>query len=170
MTHLSREFCLKARDARRERGLSQSALAHEVGCKQSALSMFEGGDGTKLNDEVIARIAEKFGLDLPSSTSDASGGGTLPVSSRIDGEARGFCPNPNCPSNRKYEVDGRVFIRPNREECDPVNGKYCAVCGEVLEKLCPNCGAQIHAGAVCSFCGRQYVVAAALDPYGANMV
>jgi hypothetical protein len=38
-----------------------------------------------------------------------------------------------------------------------VGGKFCAVCGEVLEKRCPNCNAPIHEGAVCSFCGSPYV-------------
>ena len=53
----------KIRDARREKGISQSELAKEVGCKQSAVSMFECGDGTKLNDEVIGKLAEKFGIE-----------------------------------------------------------------------------------------------------------
>ena len=33
----------------------------------------------------------------------------------------------------------------------------CAVCGEVLEKCCPNCGAPLHDGAICSICGDPYV-------------
>ena len=64
MTNLSPEICLKLRDARRAAKLSQSELAAEVGCKQSALSMFEQGDGTKLNDAVIGKLAKKFGVSL----------------------------------------------------------------------------------------------------------
>ena len=29
--------------------------------------------------------------------------------------------------------------------------------GEILEKRCPNCGAPVHAGGICSLCGEQYV-------------
>lgn len=155
MTRLSREFCQKIRDARREQGISQSELAREVGCKQSALSMFEGGDGTKLNDEVIGKLAEKFGIELPSKSQTSASPGAFALSHA--GGERGFCPNPHCLSNKTYEIDGRMFARPNREECDPVFGKFCAVCGEVLEKRCPNCGARLHDGAVCSHCGQPYV-------------
>ena len=58
MTNLSPEICRKVKEARREAGLSQSVLAAEVGCKQSALSMFEQGDGTKLNEEVIEKLCK----------------------------------------------------------------------------------------------------------------
>ena len=64
MTKLNPIVCLKIKEARRAHGLSQSELAAEVGCKQSALSMFEQGDGTKLNDAVVERLAKKFGVDI----------------------------------------------------------------------------------------------------------
>ena len=158
MTKLSPEICLKIREARRNAKLSQSLVAAEVGCKQSALSMFEQGDGTKLNDEVVEKLAEKFGIDLtqkpepPKPVIEAS---TFPAVSRAP--VIGFCPNPHCPSNRAYEVEGRTFVLPDRHAADPVGGKFCAMCGEVLEKRCPNCGAPIHDGAVCSHCGEPYV-------------
>ena len=156
MTNLSPEICQKLKEARRSAKLSQSVVAAEVGCKQSALSMFEQGDGTKLNDAVIARLAEKFGVSLEAKRAAA------PVSEftgncLVATSARGFCPNPKCPSNHPYEVDGRTYFRSDRSAADPVGGKFCAVCGEVLEKRCPNCGASVHDGAVCSFCGEPYV-------------
>ena len=134
-------------------------LAAEVGCKQSALSMFEQGDGTKLNDEVIQRLAKKFGIEIKSAEESPV---PVPVAAPLPRVqpaviARGFCPNPHCPSNHAYEIDGRVLVRPDRSVADPVGGKFCAVCGEVLEKRCPNCGAPLHEGAVCSFCGDAYV-------------
>ena len=53
MKALSPEICFQLRDARRQAGLSQQVLAAEVGCKQSALSMFEQGRPTKLSTEAV---------------------------------------------------------------------------------------------------------------------
>lgn len=146
--------------ARREAGLSQSEVAAEVGCKQNALSMFEQGQPTKLNDEVVEKLAKKFGIELSTSEEERI---VLPAvataaASCIELPQKGFCPNPGCPSNHGYVVDGRRLYLPNREEADPVGGKFCARCGEILEKKCPNCGAWVHAGAVCSLCGSPYIV------------
>jgi len=152
--HLSTEFCVNLRLARREAGITQSALAREVGCKQSALSMFEQGDGTKLNNEVIKKLAKKFDLEITTddaSVEDAARGGPH----ALPGTA--YCPNPKCPSNHRYQVEEKVLYRPDREAADPVGGKYCAVCGELLERNCPNCGAPVHDGAVCSICGDPYI-------------
>ena len=156
MTNLSPEICQKLKEARRTAKLSQSVVAAEVGCKQSALSMFEQGDGTKLNDEVIRKLAEKFGVSLEAKRAEApvsSFAGACAVATAV----RGFCPNPKCPSNHSYEVDGRTILGPDRSAADPVGGKFCAVCGEVLEKRCPNCGAPVHEGAICTFCGEPYI-------------
>ena len=115
--------------------------------------MFEQGDGTKLNDAVIGKLAKKFGVSLEASVpaSLLTGVSTAATASR------GFCPNPKCPSNAAYAVDGRTFLRPDRSAADPAGGKFCALCGEVLEKRCPNCGAPVHDGAICSFCGEPYI-------------
>ena len=156
MTNLSTEFCFKVKEARRAAKISQGELAAEVGCKQSAISMFENGDGTKLNDEVIGKIARKFGLEIE--VKEEGKGGLSPVSLAQHSPHTGFCPNGDCPSNHRYEVAGRLLRRPDREAADPVGGRFCAVCGEVLERRCPNCGSPVHDGAVCSFCGEPYVV------------
>lgn len=158
MTNLDPEICRKAREARKQAGLSQSVVAREIGCKQSALSMFEQGDGTKLNREAIENLCRKFSIPLlEQSGNKASAGSGLAAQIFNGSHERGFCPNPNCPSHQVYEVEGKRFFKPNRNEQDPVGGKFCAVCGEVLEKKCPNCNAPIHEGAVCSFCGTPYV-------------
>ena len=155
MTKLSPNVCFKIRDARRAAKLSQSALAAAVGCKQSALSMFEQGDGTKLNDEVVGRLAQRFGIELTESKGEV--GEAVGVAVSVGGDGHGFCPNAHCPSNRSYEVEGRTFMLPDRMRADPVGGKFCALCGEVLERRCPNCGAPVHDGAICSLCSEPYV-------------
>ena len=159
MTKLNPIVCLKIKEARRAHGLSQSELAAEVGCKQSALSMFEQGDGTKLNDAVVERLARKFGVDINMAESltgsDSCDAHDAQGRSLVSGV--GFCPNPQCPTNHVYKVGVRGCYRPDRASADPVGGRFCATCGEVLEKKCPNCGAAVHDGAFCSFCGSPYV-------------
>ena len=56
MTNLSKDICLKFKKARQAKGYNQSTLAHMVGCKQSAVSMFEAGMTTKLSDETWEEI------------------------------------------------------------------------------------------------------------------
>ena len=157
MIKLSPEICLKIKEARRAAKLSQSVVAAEVGCKQSALSMFEQGDGTKLNEEVVNKLAKRFGISLTEKESEPVR--EVPTQFAVSTEIRvhGFCSNAHCPSNRLYEVDGRTYALPNRLTADPVGGKFCALCGEILEKRCPNCGAPLHDGAICSICGDPYV-------------
>lgn len=152
MKALNPEICFKLRDARRLAGLSQHVLAAEVGCKQSALSMFEQGRPTKLSTEVVEKLAKKLGVDL----SAAAPSPDSPAAPNY-APGSGFCPNPQCPSNHAYQVAGRVLYSPDRAAADPVGGRFCAVCGEVLERFCPNCGASVHAGAVCSHCGQPYI-------------
>lgn len=160
MKNLNPEFCKSVKLARREAGLTQGQLAAEVGCKQSALSMFEQGDGTKLNDEVIEKLAKKFNLSLSPSASPAQVNTPPLPHSPTPPLHHGFCPNPHCPTNKEYFVEEIRLFLPDREAADPVGGKYCAMCGELLERKCPNCGAPVHAGAICSLCGQPYVVIA----------
>ena len=157
MIKLDPEICRRLKKARRDAGLSQTIVANEVGCKQSALSMFEQGDGTKLNEETVKKLCEKFSIAVPEIEEE-----NLPVPRLAVGFSgeKGFCPNPACPSHLSYKVDGVLFLRPDRDRQDPVGGKFCAVCGEVLEKTCPDCGMPVHEGAVCSYCGRPYVAIA----------
>jgi transcriptional regulator with XRE-family HTH domain len=158
VTNLSTEFCFKIREARRAAKISQGELAAEVGCKQSAISMFEKGDGTKLNDEVIGRLSRKFGIEIETDGEGRVSQASIARTVGLHAPHTGFCPNGDCPSNRRYEVAGRAFAEPDCEAADPAGGRFCAVCGEVLERKCPNCGAAVHRGAVCSFCGEPYVV------------
>ena len=161
MKNLSPEFCKKVKSARREAGLTQGELAAEVGCKQSALSMFEQGDGTKLNDEVIEKLAKKFSLSFEPSHAQPLNSLDNQTIKQPNNQTilRGFCPNPHCPTNKEYFVEEMRLFLPGREAADPVGGRHCAMCGELLERKCPSCGAPVHAGAICSFCGQPYVAA-----------
>ena len=160
MTNLDPDICLRLKEARRAAKLSQIEVAKEIGCRQSALSMFEQGDGTKLNDAAVRKLAEKFGIDLskkPKVDCDAVAS-KIVLSSGAPRKGIGFCPNPKCPSNHAYDVEGKTYYLPDREAADPVDGKFCAMCGEALMKVCPNCGAPVHEGGFCSICGDPYVV------------
>ena len=156
MTNLNPEICRKIKEARRAQGISQSLLALEVGCKQSALSMFEQGDGRKLNDDVIVKLAEKFGISLTEEKKSSTEIEDIANKCLFEPH-KGYCPNPSCPSNHVYAIEGRKFYRPDRTVADPVGGKFCSLCGEVLERHCPNCNSPVHDGAVCSYCGQAYV-------------
>lgn len=166
MKNLDRSICLLMKEARRGLGISQSELAAEVGCKQSALSMFEQGDPTKLNDEVVEKLSRRLNVDLaprekenPAAILQGGGaaGGEFGVGRDRVARISAFCPNPACPGNEEYFVEGRRFLRPVPEKCDPAGGRFCALCGEILERKCPNCGALLHPGAVCTFCGERYI-------------
>ena len=161
MKNISPEICRQIAQARRDSGVSQSALAAELGCKQPALSMFEAGDGTKLSDQTVKRLAGKFGISLetPPDAVNAGSPGDVVLPEGFSGG--GYCPNCHCPSNFPYIVDGRLFLRPSRKVAAPVPGaKRCAVCGEVLETRCPACGAPLNDGACCAICGMAYVTPA----------
>ena len=159
MTNLDPEICHCLREARRAAKLSQIVVADEVGCKQSALSAFEQGDGTKLSAEVVEKLAKKFGVDISKKAKGAASAGMVDVSAAhvVSEKEKGFCPNPRCPTNHAYEVEGRTYYMPDLAAADPVGGKFCAMCGEVLMKTCPNCGARVHRGGVCSICGDAYL-------------
>lgn len=158
MTNLNPSICYKIRDARRAAKISQTNLALEMGCKQSAISMFEQGNPTKLNSAVIEQIAKKFGVSLEDKKNPSAPAVAAVMNFPSEEIARGFCVNPFCPSNRRIRAGERQLILPDRKVADPVGGEFCAMCGEVLEKRCPNCGAPVHDGAVCSICGEVYVV------------
>ena len=148
MQNISRTVCLSFKDARRALGLTQSALAKEIGCHQEAISMFEKGKSTKLSEETVVKMAKRLGLDfkaLCDGESDRRAEADAVVSA-------GFCPDRECPSNSAYAVGGRKLYRITLQK-----GIYCAHCGEVLEKTCPSCGSALNEGACCTMCGSPYV-------------
>lgn len=160
MANLSIDFCRRLAQARRDRGMTQSALAREVGCKQSAVSMLEAGHSSKIAQESVAKIAEILGVALE------TGGAHATVMSGVLEQAcpdHAFCPNARCFSNIPYHIDGRLIFWPAAQPQSAVEAKYCAVCGELLERRCPNCGARLGAGSFCAGCGEAKVTNT-LDP------
>lgn len=154
MVNLSQSVCFKFAEARRKEGLSQSALAEEVGCMQSAISMFEKGNVTKLSEETIQKLSKRLNVPLQDeNTSLNSNNGDISFTNIV----YGFCPDCSCPSNVPYLAGGRLFFRPSRHLASPAGGKRCALCGEVLELRCPVCGAALNDGACCGICGTAYV-------------
>lgn len=144
MTTLSQEICKQIAQARREKGLTQTALAAEVGCKQSAISMLEAGQVSKLSKENIERIATVLGLTLHTSETQV-----VPSA----GPQQGYCPNARCPTNTPYVVQEQLIFQPRLQ-----SDTHCAFCGELLETRCPNCASPIHMeGAYCSRCGEARV-------------
>ena len=159
MKNVSPEICRKIAQARRDQGISQTVLALELGCKQPAISMFEAGDGTKLSEEMVKKLAMRFGISLEVQPKES--GASFESKEAIDNLAQStlaFCPNCLCPSNVPYVVEGRLLFRPSNQIASPIKGgRRCAVCGEVLEQRCPTCGAPLNEGACCAFCGLPYV-------------
>ena len=141
------------RDARCAKGMTQSALASAAGCKQSAISMFEGGRVDALSQKNLAGIAEHLGLDVK----------TLTVLDQRPVTARSlvlkYCMVDDCPSNIPYPVRGRISLAPAMVEAPASEKTRCASCGDVLEDRCPNesCRAGLNAGAYCRKCGTPYV-------------
>lgn len=148
MAELSIDWCRKIAETRRAKGLTQSALAEAVGCKQSAISMLEAGQPGKLSKENIAKIAEALGLKLEIAASLEPLAVAHPAAVSF-----GYCPDAYCPSAAPYRVRDRLIFQPLLQRTDG-GQTHCAHCGELLETHCPECGAPIReAGAFCPYCG-----------------
>jgi transcriptional regulator with XRE-family HTH domain len=147
MAHLSTTTCRLLARARREHGMTQSALAQAVGCKQSAISMLESGQPEKLSQEAVEKAAKLLGVALEEGA--APGPEPRPPSAAV---ARGFCPSALCPSNVPYAVGGELLFWPRLQPAGEASPR-CACCGELLETRCPHCGAAVADGACCTACG-----------------
>lgn len=158
MSNVSKELCLRFAEARRAKGFRQTELAARIGCTQSALSMFEGGQPTKLSEDTVKKLSEVLEVPLVEEKTPV---GTLPSSGLTDSVnvVHGFCPNCLCPSNVPYVVGRHLFYRPSRQVASPTGGVRCTQCGELLEMRCPSCGASLNDGACCAACGSAYVTA-----------
>jgi DNA-binding XRE family transcriptional regulator len=157
MAQLSIAFCKQLAKARREKGMTQSALAEAVGCKQSAISMLEAGHSAKVAQETVGRIAALLDVPMPQPphsqlpTADCQ----LPTADCLPPAApHAFCPSALCHSNVPYVADGVLLFWPRPQPDGAEGGTRCTVCGELLERRCPHCGAAVRAaGACCPACG-----------------
>ena len=142
----------KLKMARRMQGITQSDLAREVFCKQSAISMFEAGHSGILSDQTIEKIARHLGVDL--TLSGASAGEEPPPPYCL-----ALCPIDTCPSNVPYMVQGHPVFRPGMVRIPRNEASICTWCGEPLESCCPNteCGAPLCDGAFCPQCRAPYI-------------
>jgi transcriptional regulator with XRE-family HTH domain len=136
----------RLRDARRARGITQSSLARQVGCRQSAVSMLESGRMEAVARPTLEKIAKL--LDVPL---DAGAAAEAPSPPPAPARGRGYCPNGDCPANVPFAVGGELIFWPRRQPAD--GGRHCVWCGEVLESACRQCGAPVTEGACCPACG-----------------
>jgi len=148
-------------ESRRNQGLTQSVLAKQADCKQSAISMMERGREDALSWPKIQAVAKVLDIDIkayaPAKTSDE-----LNTS-----ESAGYCPIFDCPANIPYAVNGRLYALPHITASH--GEKHCGYCGELLENSCPECGAHIHTSAACCReCGSAYIATPEMLPGGAD--
>ncbi len=140
--------------ARRRLGLTQSELARQAGCRQSAVSMFESGHANALARPKIEALLKRLEIDLP--VADDHGEAASAVTAPESGTApSAYCPVYDCPSNVPFTVKGTLLIKPQVRP--DANARHCAFCGELLERICPECGDAAKDGACCTQCGSPYI-------------
>ncbi|MFO7936744.1 MAG: helix-turn-helix domain-containing protein [Kiritimatiellia bacterium] len=157
MAHLPIDFCRKVAKTRRTKGLTQSALARNAGCKQSAISMFESGHPEKLSMESVRKVAEILDITLDEEKDETVADDNKDLFSR-----KAYCPNAACLSNIPYMINGELIIWPKVSNFSNAS-RYCKVCGEVLEFRCPECGRDVGEGAFCEGCGRARITAVSTE-------
>ncbi len=147
--------------ARRAKGMTQSALAQQVGCKQSAISMMEQGRESALAQKHITAIAKILEVDM----------GSLSIEDHASHTQQGqrYCPTFDCPSNTVYAVNGTLYAMPRESAHNgSSDSKHCSYCGELLEAQCPECRASATPGACCTQCGTAYIATPDALPDGAD--
>ncbi len=140
------------RRKRRSMSMTQAELASRVGCKQSAVSMFEAGRMSALAHATIERIADILEVCLAD----------FPVVSSEDKSPRvslKYCPVDGCPSNVPYAVGDELHFAPAMVRAPCEQKTRCSACGEIMQSACPNneCGVGVVEGACCPVCGMDYV-------------
>ena len=158
----NRDYYRTLSAARRAQGLTQSALAKLVGCKQSAVSMMERGQEAALAWSTIKAIAETLDIDI---TEHAPKSDSAP---RPAAPERHYCPTFDCPANTAYAVNGVLYALPRPTGEGTPAPKHCSYCGELVETQCPQCGENMNEGACCILCGTAYIATPEAIPHGAD--
>ncbi len=136
------------RKARIDAGITQSALAAQVGCKQSAVSMMEAGRREAMAHDSLVKVASILKVELPEAI-------PLLVPVLSSGAGVAVCANFNCPSNMPYAVGDDVYFMPLGTAGA---GRHCILCGELLARTCSNCEASIVSpGGCCGACGAAII-------------
>ena len=143
------------REARRRKGLTQTELAHQDDCSQSAISMFESGRADALAAEKLDGIADILGIERRQWQTAAT--------SPVVPEVLKYCPLDSCPGNVPYLVGNELGFWPTLTPAPDTERSYCPFCGELLETRCPAaaCRTAVAAGAFCRRCGHRYVAVTA---------
>ncbi len=149
VTDTTQPLFRRLKQARKDKGLTQSELAAQAGCTQSALSMMETGKVDAIARPTLEKVAEILGVPLgEDAAAKAPSASCFPSGS--------CCPNGDCPSNVPFVSGGELAFWPRRQPTP--SGRYCAYCGEVLEHTCRKCGAPVTDGAFCPQCGEPRVL------------
>lgn len=138
--------------ARRRRGLTQSELARQADCKQSAVSMFERGHANALARPKIDTLLKLLDIERPAEDAQTE---TPAAEPPVNMDALRYCPVFDCPSNIPFTVQKALLIKPLIRP--PANARHCAFCGELLESACPECGTVVNIGTCCAQCGSPYI-------------
>lgn len=134
------------RRARIEAGLTQAALAKQVGCKQSAVSMMEAGRREAMARETLVKVAAVLKFDLSEIPEFVP---------QVFPHAVSVCGNFSCPSNLPYTVGDAVYFLPLG---NVGRGRHCILCGELLLSACAHCAVPItNRGGCCGACGEMFV-------------
>ncbi len=142
-------------EARRRRSITQSALAQHIGCKQSAISMFERGNRQALSQDKQEALATFLELAWP----PAEDSPTSPDADVVcESRPIAYCPHFDCPANYPYWIGTRLMVMPRATNAQA--GKHCRYCGEICETHCPHCKAPYEHGAFCTTCGHAYIFVA----------
>ena len=146
---------------RKERSISQAAIADQVGVSQATISRLESLSMPPSDTRLIAKLSRSLGVrvsELLSESSLQDLWGEAPDESFV-----AFCPNPFCKRNVHYvdADDGSLTVRWDSSErylasqYDEFN--FCGECGEDLVKECPSCRRRMDTDRLrfCVTCGSR---------------
>jgi DNA-binding XRE family transcriptional regulator len=139
-------FANEVRRKRHDRHLTQTALAEQIECSQTAISNIERGDLNALSSEKLKVLCRKIGLNSPAVVNIV----TVPS----------YCGNSDCPLGWTDVVNGNLVVQPAIFLVEKDATRFCKGCGQVLLTTCqePSCSKPVLEGsAFCISCGSPLV-------------